>query len=514
MLLYNITASQSIPWKNPSDSIQLFQKVPDIEQWGQNLKDDVAKAVDRLQNVDYLTEHHIVSLQKLIERAATMNNGHIILKKLAKITAIVQSVNKNGLTIFEQNVISENTQHAQMLHKAGFVFFLKKRKQNSLHFFARTGVLSAIEKLCPYARFCDLSHKDRFGFTPFEVALHKKHEKIALCLLPKKNLSKLFPLEESRFQIALKAMRQNMPKLLNRLTEYQDMPKSDTEGKTLFFYAQQENHTQAMTFLMKKYGSDIFSPKHLSQSFRLEILDQIGGKKRSAPSITKYVYGSLEEKMYPILSWMWGDFARSHTHDANVNRAQKMITTTQEVLLSALGNTDAAMLAKKVQKITDPILVIGGSDSHSIALVFSKNRLFICNRGNSLSTIAWTKNPIVAFHIDPKKITTRAVKILLAATNLGNDDAFPALYVTFIQAISAKRDKSLTKKITKLCPISSQTHSNCVVTSSKVGALAIGISYALNEKDSTALIEQSFDVYKKFSRWSKEKAETLYRLQE
>ena len=124
MLLYNNTVSQSIPWTNPSNSVRLFQKTPVKDHVGQSLEDDVAKAADRLQNAAYLTEHHIASLQKLIERAATTtNNGHILLSKLAKITAIVQSVNKNGLTIFEQNVISEKTQHAQILHKAGFVFF-------------------------------------------------------------------------------------------------------------------------------------------------------------------------------------------------------------------------------------------------------------------------------------------------------------------------------------------------------------------------------------------------------
>ncbi len=371
-------------------------------------------------------------------------------------------------------------------------------KTNKKHF-------HIILKLLPRA---SLLVVDREEQTPFEKAVTTGKISFATAIANKvSSLSQIIQGKEKQVSILKELIKKNHKDLFKKIVSFSDTPLWDNEGKSVLFYAEKFANSE-MKFEIIKHCKNLsyWSYEHTDESTLNAILVNIGGK-RAEKALNVSMNGITEERLVPAMADLWDQFFSVTTYWPFFEGWGKAI---KAAIIKMTTDNDFESIAQRIRAQSAPVFIPTGTKEHSIVAVFHKNRVFLCNRGESHSekdekVIAATFSPT-----DFPRVRKCVKKLLKAQTHPSTDEALEYIYTRFLSDLNASKDTSLQSAITRYCPLSDQGNVNCVNTSLKTAILATMLSYVA-PKNSDGLsrmktnVQQCWDAYKNFSRFSRQR---------
>lgn len=173
--------------------------------------------------------------------------------------------------------------------------------------------------------------------------------------------------------------------------------------------------------------------------------------------------GSFATSMYTVMLWTWRHFWHSTT------LADKTILKNiDRAIVDATHIPSDATLASQIISGQRPIIIRTGWNGHSVTVVFSRNWLFICNRGEDYIN---QKYLLAAYRITRAAITPALIRKFKEIKRLDRAQASVFFTETLLQAVEARGD-SFCDKIHAQCQPSPLTKPTCVAANMRVAIYA------------------------------------------
>lgn len=182
--------------------------------------------------------------------------------------------------------------------------------------------------------------------------------------------------------------------------------------------------------------------------------------------------GSYEEKMYTVMLWTWRNYWQKMPAEE-----QSPYQIIDRAIANAINPPSNSDLVKKIRSGKTPVIIPTGWHGHSLTAVFSKNWLFICNRGRDYLSQEFA---FTAYRIDRKAITA---KLLQQFKKTERADASVFLSSTLPKALGATQDSFCEKIHTPSLQPSRLTKPICVAANMRLAIFAILLSNSKKVND-------------------------------
>lgn len=294
--------------------------------------------------------------------------------------------------------------------------------------------------------------------------------------------------------------RQNA--VLKKLTSLSSFPEMDSTGRTALLWAKIYKNQPMVKYFRKEANITSYWNKN-SLFYRRKIIINLSGKR----ALTKFKNkssGISRFQLYPVIGDLVHQFIQS---DKLWPFPKSWGHGIENAIIQTLHpEQNSKKLVEEIQKQSHPIIIETGTSQHSINVVFHKNMVFICNRGETLDP---QNRHLIIGHFDPShpKLETIIDTLLKIDSEISETDSLKYIYQEFFKELQAIEDIPLEKKIRKYCPLSNQKGNNCVQTSLKTAILACLLSYQLPKNSDrivqSKIFESSWKTYKAFSQFSR-----------
>ncbi len=441
--------------------------------------------------------------------------GRKLLSKIAKLPQVLSWRNKRGNTLLEDAILKNKNNSIDIIGKYELQQYLPKEelKTSILHFCIDNNKPKALKRLLCIAPTSALSVTNMEGETAFEYALEKGDEQSALLLLKNiSNLSSIIQNQSQRFYTYVRCIQKGRNNLFKKMLELRDCPIADNWGRTLRFFSIFYRNKIAEQAVIGR-GITSYWLEHTLRKGQLHImLSQIAGKK-SRKLIKPDERGCSEDDMYPSMAGLWRNFdlARFKGQLFTPNKLDGWKRAIHNAINMAISDDSPASIVSRIQAQSAPVIINTGYNKHSIVVVFHKELMFICNRGNMPLELFNKKAFLIARKINPKAITEDSIATLIDMAFREKQISLRYIYSTFLKEVKAQRIEALDTMIYEACPLSPQSIGNCVITSLKTGILASLIGYLWPSKITKENMSTCYQIYKAFSQFSKLRIMNTYK---
>ncbi len=461
---------------------------------------------------------YVRKILHLIDRAAHGAFHISLLLPILKERKVYEWRGNKRLNIFEYAIATQNISRIDILKKIDFPSFQAPiGEPNALHFALMKrefNIFHALLKEAPYSAFI---HEDKFGRRIIETAVHFGYEKEAIAILDisMHSQEKCFLKLSRRALLVKKALKNKLFTVASRIISIHRSVLYNSWGRGLYSQIKYNpNYSREAKELVQGINHLSFNINAIP-TYNLTLLtQQIAGHFRTIDYIRSLYPAPYEYKIYPCLSWLLKKYKEKHL-PTELEHFESTLDLTSIELDKAIESIDSATLEQEIRKGDHPVFIAGGSENHSIVIVFWKNRFFIANRG-SRPNLEIAKYYLLFFRCDPQNIKAKHISKLKEMTFVDSEKAFKYLYETFPMETQSTVDLQLTNNVFRFRQLSHQKNSNCIVTSAKVSLLGVTLLHSLFHKTVESYDQQSFpflarscfSLYKRFSEWSK--MEMLY----
>lgn len=228
----------------------------------------------------------------------------------------------------------------------------------------------------------------------------------------------------------------------------------------------------------------------LAKDWELLLLHFLGKKSVLFAKDRKHMReGSYEYQMYIAVQWTWRVFCQRKS--AQIDPLWIKI---DRAIARVIQKRSMAFLARLARGGQEPVIIRSGWSTHSIAVVFYQNLLFICNRGARTDV---QKHNLTAYTIEQSLVTTALLRKINDLRNGTKETSLEFLFTALPAALKAE-ETYFCKAIHFECQPSDQKSPNCVVANLRTAIRAILLADAEGGGDVWRL-EKPTAVYKEYA---------------
>lgn len=199
--------------------------------------------------------------------------------------------------------------------------------------------------------------------------------------------------------------------------------------------------------------------------------------------------GSYEYRMYVAVQWTWRTFCQRQMLEPN-----PLWLKIDQAIARVIQKRSMAFLANCARRGQEPVIIRSGWSTHSIAVVFYQNLLFVCNRGARTDV---QKHNLTAYTINQSLVTTEMLRKIDALRDGEKEACLEYLFKTLPEALKAE-ETNFCKIIHFECQPSDQDSPNCIVANLRTAIRAILLADAEGGGDAWRF-EKPTAVYKEYA---------------
>ncbi len=318
-------------------------------------------------------------------------------------------------------------------------------------------------------------------------------------------LSDLLPNKNNQYRFLSELLINKKNELFNTLITLPGSIKANQNGVTIFGTAKFYENKPACRFIKNHLNiTQYWSPEHTSLSSLKKLILNFGGKRAETQLQERNILGITRTLVHAPFIELWHSF---FTKKVNWPFPTAWGFEIQNSLHRAFKEKDNGKIVQGIRKQTHPNIIFTETNAHLIAVVFFKNLIFICNRGENL----YDNSPyLIVGKFDPEHYRLHNViqKLTIDTYNkMDPEESYTYIYSQLFSELDVEAIPLSEDKIETIFPLSPQRGNNCVIASPKVAILASLIGYIWKNKHqvmSDNALKECWSTYKNFSVFTRD----------